>query len=129
MRFGTRAVGHNPLDTFLSKLSDECLLSDHYTNHCIRVLGITNFKRNQFSDRQVMAVSGHKNLQSLALYTRVRDDKKLMMGMKLTYSLLKPEEARVLRATNEDQDDPEGNTEGPPPKKFKSIEPVPLNTV
>ena len=47
-----------------------------------------------------MAVSGHKNLQSLALYTRVCNDKKLMMGLKLTYSLLKPEKAQLAREIN-----------------------------
>ena len=39
----SRALGHNPLDAFLSFLSDECSFSQHYTNHCIRVSGITNF--------------------------------------------------------------------------------------
>ena len=49
-----------------------------------------------------MAVSGHKSLQSLALYTRVRDDEKMMMDLKLAFSLLKPEQARELRETNEE---------------------------
>ena len=105
-----------------------CNLSQHYTNHCIRVSGITNFKRNKCSDRQVMAVSGHKSLQSLALYTRVCDDEKLMMGLKLTYSLLKPEEAQLAREVNQEQmQSLEGDTKNPEPKqkKLKSIENVP----
>ena len=100
--YTSHALGHNPLDTFLSVLSDECDLSQHYANHCIRVSGITNFKRNNFSDRQVMAISGHKSLQSLALYTRVHDDKKMMMGLKLTFTLLKPEEAKKLQESKDE---------------------------
>ena len=66
-----------------------------------------------------MAVSGHKSIQSLALYTRVGDDEKIMMGLKLTYSLLKPAEARALR-----QDPTE--TEDEPPPKRKAIERAPI---
>ena len=122
--YTSHAMGHNPLDTFLSVLSDECDLSQHYINHCIRVSGITNFKRNNFSDRQVMAVSGHKNLQSLALYTRVHDDKKMMMGLKLTFSLLNPEGAKKLQESKDKDSDQaiEGpdETGEPAPKKNES---------
>ena len=112
-------LGHNPLDTFLSEVCD---LSQHYTNHCIRVTGITNFKSNKCSDRQVMIVSGHKSLQSLALYTRVCDNEKRMMGLKLTYILLKPEEAQLARAVNKYQmTSLEGeDTENPEPKCKKN---------
>ena len=120
-----KALGHNPLDTFLSVLSDECQLSQHYTNHCIRVSGILNFKRNNFSDRQVMAVSGHKSLQSLALYTRVHDNEKMMMSLKLTFSYLKPEEACKLQE-NTDESVPaiEGGETVEPPTKKKKMRPI-----
>ena len=62
-------------------------LSDHYTNHCIRVSGINNITRGRFTARQVMAVSGHKSIQSLAIYQCVQADEKLMMGMHLTHVL------------------------------------------
>ena len=117
----SRRLGHNPLDIFLPMMSEICELSQHYTNHCIRVSGITNFKRNQCSDRQVMAISGHKRLQSLALYTRVHDDEKLMMGLKLTFSLLQPEQARQLRETNEESLqalEPNPETTEPLPKRL-----------
>ena len=44
-----------------------------------------------------MSVSGHNSLSSLVIYERVRDDEKLMMGMQLTYNLLKPKEACQLK--------------------------------
>ena len=64
-----------------------------------------------------MAISGHKSLQSLALCTRVHDDEKLLMGLKLTYSLLKPEEARELREIADESE--------PEQKKMKEILPKP----
>ena len=93
-------MGHNPLDQFLTRISDTCGLSDYYTNHCIRMTGITNFKKGNRTDSQIMAASGHKSIQSLTLYQRVSDDEKLMMGMKLTFSLLQPQEAEMLKDIN-----------------------------
>ena len=81
-------VGHNTHDKFMSKLCEELKLETRYTNHCIRVTGITNLKRSNFNAKQVMSVSGHKSVESLAVYERVQSDEKLMMGMCLTYSLL-----------------------------------------
>ncbi len=34
-------VGHTPLEKFMGVLSDNLKLSYHYTNHCIRVIGMT----------------------------------------------------------------------------------------
>ena len=61
-------VGHNTHEKFMSKLAKDAKLSQHYTNHCIRVSGVTNLSRANFSAKQVMAVSGHKSLESLAIY-------------------------------------------------------------
>ena len=35
-------LGHNPIEKFMSKLSDLCQLSNRYTNHCVWVTGATN---------------------------------------------------------------------------------------
>ena len=67
-----------------------------------------------------MAISRHESLQSLALYTRVREDEKMMMDLKLTFSLLKPEEARELMETNEETNkdlEPKTGNEEPARKK------------
>ena len=50
------SLGHNPLEKFLDHLSTACQLSDHYTNHRIRVTGITNLKKNWLTDSHIMAV-------------------------------------------------------------------------
>ena len=39
------------------------------------------------------------------MYERVKDDEKLMMGFKLTYSLLHPTEARAIREVNKIQNE------------------------
>ena len=49
---------------------------------------MTNLKRGNFSSKQVMSVSGHKSVESLAIYQRVHDDEKLMMGLCLNFCLL-----------------------------------------
>ena len=63
-------------------------------NHCIRFSGVTNLTRANFTAKQVMSVSGHKSVESLALYQRVHEDEKMMMGLCLTYSLMNPHNAR-----------------------------------
>ena len=74
--YKAKVLEHNPIGKFLGHLSIECQLSQYYTNHCFRVIGITNFKRSHCSDMQIMAVSGHKSITSLALYQPVSNDKK-----------------------------------------------------
>ena len=88
--FVKKKVGHNTHEKFMAKLSEKACLSQHYTNHCIRVTGITNLRKANFTSKQIMAVSGHKSVESLAIYEKVHEDEKLMMGLCLTYSLLNP---------------------------------------
>ena len=83
-----KQVGHNTHEKFMGKLCKKAELSKHYTNHCIRVSGVTNLKRGNFSSKQVMSVSGHKSVESLAIYQRVHEDEKLMMGLCLNFCLL-----------------------------------------
>ena len=43
--YAAAVLGHNPIEKFMGNLSKTCELSDHYTNHCIRVTGATNLTR------------------------------------------------------------------------------------
>ena len=90
-------VGHNTHEKFMSNICDKVKMSARYTNHCIRVTGVTNLRRSNFNAKQVMAVSGHKSVESLTIYEHVQEDEKLMMGMCLTYSLLCPEDAIMIQ--------------------------------
>ena len=60
--YSPTAVGHNPIEKFFGKLSKDCSLSQHYTNHCIRVTGTTNLTRGNFTAKQIMSVTGHKSI-------------------------------------------------------------------
>lgn len=63
--YDNQNLGHNPIDTFMAKLSKKCNLSQRYTNHCIRVTGVTTLQRGKFNEKQVMSVTGHKSMESL----------------------------------------------------------------
>ena len=91
-------VGENKLAAFMTDWSHEAKLSRVYTSHCIRVTGATNLTRAKFSPHQIMSITGHKSVNSLAIYQRVAEDEKMMMGMSLAYNLFKPEEvSRMLQ--------------------------------
>lgn len=95
--YENRPVGHGPIDNFMADLSGLCNLSKRYTNHCIRVTGVTTLRRGHFNEKQVMSVTGHRSIQSLAIYQRVQADEKLRMGMCLTYSLFHPHQALQIK--------------------------------
>ena len=68
-----------------------------YTNHSLRVSGITNLTHNNFSNKQIMSISGHKSVESLAIYQKVNANEKLKMGLTLGYSLLhQPQEQQII---------------------------------
>ncbi|XP_062603966.1 uncharacterized protein LOC134265768 [Saccostrea cucullata] len=72
--------GKDSLSSFMSKLSKKCDLSRIYTNHSIRVTGTSILFKNNFVDSQIMSVTGHKSVNSLAVYHRVSEHEKLQMS-------------------------------------------------
>ena len=86
--YGPGNVGHNKLDSFTTNIAKKCGLHDKgYTNHSLRASGITTLKRNDFNDKQVMSVTGHRSRASLDIYQKVAADEKLRMGLTLGYAL------------------------------------------
>lgn len=74
-------VGRDMLAKFMYKLSVSCGLSQSYANHSIRATGATILTEcNNFADAQIMSVTGHKSVSSLAIYQRTSDQKKIKMG-------------------------------------------------
>ena len=61
-------LGKNPLATFMSYLSRDTGLYKIYTKHSIRATEITVLTNLNFSNADIMAVSGHKSIQSLTVY-------------------------------------------------------------
>jgi hypothetical protein len=88
-------LGEKTLGSFMSVLSKKCDLSQTYTNHSIRASGATILAKNSYCHSQIMAITGHKSVSSLALYQRVDDDDKIRMGQTLTRNI-KHETAKTL---------------------------------
>ena len=96
--YKNKRIGEHTLGSFMTELSKHITLQKKYTNHCLRVTGTTNLTRCNFTSKQIMSVTGHKSLQSLSMYQRVKADEKMMMGMSLAYSLFNPVEVQKALA-------------------------------
>lgn len=66
-------VGKQKLGSLLSDLSKKLDLSKSYSNHCLRVTGISKLHDAGFSNSEICAVTGHKNERSIQRYVRVND--------------------------------------------------------
>ena len=78
-----KQMGVNTLSKFLPRLSKLCGLSQSYTNHSIRSTMCTTLHQQGFQMKDVQTVSGHKSLQSLAVYQRTSTSQKHMMSRTL----------------------------------------------
>ena len=85
--YTNKRIGSNPLSTFMSNLSHDADLSKIYTNHSIRITGTTYLTRKEFSAKQIMSITGHKSLNSDAIYQKVSTDEKLAMAYAMLCSL------------------------------------------
>ena len=102
----------------MSDVSRECKLSQIYTNHSIRVTGCTVLTRCDFPSCDIMSVSGHKSVQSLAIYQKTKHNMKVQMGKALFDSLTVPEEEMIQRKKQE----------LPSPQQLKSL-PAPCTSM
>ncbi|VDI27689.1 Hypothetical predicted protein [Mytilus galloprovincialis] len=73
-------LGEKTLAKFMTKLSEGAKLSQIYTNHSIRATGATILTKSMFNPSQIMAVTGHKSVQSLNVYQRTDTEEKIAMG-------------------------------------------------
>ena len=101
--YSRKKLGKNPLATFMSDLSVKCGLLQVYTNHSIRVTGITVLTNQGYSNADIMLVSGHKSVQSLAVYQKTDKDKKILMGKTMALSMKNKEEQKKLMPPKEVQ--------------------------
>ena len=126
--YGLQHLGKNTLGKFMSDVSEKCGLSMIYTNHSIRVTGITVLTRMQFSTSEIMSVSGHKSVQSLTNYQKTKSKQKISMGQAPYQSMTRSEEdiqiqgQRALPSNNEGQlaiqySNPSENAVAAPAKK------------
>jgi hypothetical protein len=66
--YEARAIGVNKLDTMMKTISEIAGLSRIYTNHSVRATAITLWSNAGVPNHHIMAISGHRNDQSLAHY-------------------------------------------------------------
>ena len=82
-------VGHNPINSFITDLAKSCGLGHkRYSNYSLKVTAISSLTRENFSNKQIMSITGHKSMSSLAIYQKVSTNEKLRMGFTLGYNLL-----------------------------------------
>ena len=87
--YGPRRLGKNTMNSFMTELAKDCGLGHlKYTNHSLRVTAITTLTHQNFSNKQIMALTGHKSEQSLAIYQRINSNEKISMGFSLCSNLL-----------------------------------------
>ncbi|KAK3710356.1 hypothetical protein QZH41_002791 [Actinostola sp. cb2023] len=66
--YEARPIGENKLDSMMKTISKVAGLSRVYTNHSVRGTAITMWSNAGVPNRHIMAISGHRNEQSLAHY-------------------------------------------------------------
>lgn len=80
-------VGKNTISKFMKEISNACLLSKMYTNHCVRVSTCTILGNSGFSDTQIKNVSGHKSISALGIYHRPLEKSKQEMSNALSEAM------------------------------------------
>ncbi|XP_053376937.1 uncharacterized protein LOC128547781 [Mercenaria mercenaria] len=83
--FENSPLGVNKINGFMARLSEAAKLSQRYTNHCVRAFVSTHLSHKGFSNEAIMAVTGHRNVQSLTSYIKPHDDGKHNLSNALTY--------------------------------------------
>lgn len=66
--YENRPLGVNKLSTMMKEISKDASLSRIYTNHFVRATAITLWANAGISDREIMAISGHRSEASLRTY-------------------------------------------------------------
>ena len=114
-------MGHNKLDNFVADVC-ELIGTKRYTNHCLRVTAVTNLSRENFSNKQIMSITGHKSSNSLEIYQKVNTSEKIQMGKCLSASLTHQVNNRKRSAT---VSSPEENSESQQPSPKRALVEIP----
>ena len=101
-------MGHNKIDNFVGDICELLKFPRRYTNHTLRATAITNLKRENFNDDQIMSITGHKSSSSLDIYQKVNSSEKIEMSECLSKSLTKENFTRKCKLT---PDTDKSNTE------------------
>ena len=87
--YGPGNVGHNTHEKFVSKIAEKNGLKEfNYMDHSLRVSATTNLTRKKYTNKKIMAITGHKSSSSLEAYQHVSASEKISMGLSLGESLI-----------------------------------------
>ena len=87
----------------MSTLSAGLGLPTIYSNYSVRATGATLLSQAKFNNAQIMAVTGHKSVSSLAVYQRVSDSEKIEMGKSIGNSIADTVSLDMLRLSDFDK--------------------------
>ena len=122
-------MGHNKDDSFVADICEKLKMEKRYTNHCLRVTAITNLMRQNYNNKQIMSITGHKSSTSLEIYQKVNAEEKLEMGKTLALSMRKdniPQEPRQCRCKATSTLSNIENTENAEPKAKMPLVEIPM---
>ena len=77
MWYENRPLGVNKLSTIKKNISSEAGLSHIYTNHSVMETAITLWANSGLTNREIMAISGHRNESRLQNYHSIPSVKQL----------------------------------------------------
>ena len=87
--YGPTPIGHDTHEKFVGEIAKNCKLEEFgYTNHSLRVSAINILTRDNFTNKQIMSITGHKSSTSLETYQRVSAPEKILMGQSLSNILI-----------------------------------------
>ena len=99
--FENRPLGINKLGNMMSKISTEAGLSHRYTNHSLRTTAITLWSEAGIGNHHIMAISGHRNEQSLRNYNSRPSQFQLQQCSGILSTALGGSAASVQTSTNQ----------------------------
>ena len=114
------AMGHIKLDNFVGDICDLLKFPRRYTNHTLHATAITMLKRDNFNDKQIMSITGHKSSSSLEIYQKVNSSEKIQMAESLGKALTKESGSRKRKST-ENIDKSNTENQEPPQKQLVTI--------
>ena len=94
--FSRQAVGVNVINQFMKSMAKEAgldITAKNFTNHSVRKSTVRKLKKAGASSREIMAITGHKNEQSLADYDDLDLEDHLHLGEVLSGK--KPSEVAI----------------------------------
>ena len=86
--FTKTPLGINSIDTFVQRMVADAGLDStkkHFTNHSIRKTTVKKLKKAGASTTDIMAITGHRNQQSLTDYDDLDNDDHIRLGKVLSY--------------------------------------------